>query len=50
MLITVKREQRIVTVTLNDPDRRNALSPDMRAEMLAALDPVMMDRDVRAVT
>lgn len=49
MLIDVIREGRIVTVTMNDPDRRNALSPDMRAEMLAALDPVMMDRDVRAV-
>lgn len=49
MLIETRRDGTTVVVTMNDPDRRNALSPDMRAEMLAALDPVMLDRDVRAV-
>ncbi len=49
MLIETKRDGRTVVVTLNDPDRRNALSPDMRAQMVTALDPVMLDRDVRAV-
>ncbi|MFZ3583451.1 enoyl-CoA hydratase/isomerase family protein [Loktanella sp. DJP18] len=49
MLIETKRDGRTVVVTLNDPAKRNALSPDMRAEMVAALDPVMLDRDVRAV-
>ena len=48
-LIRVDRERAVAVVTLNDPDRRNALSPEMRAELLAALDPLMADGECRSV-
>ncbi len=36
-------------ITLNDPDRRNALSPDLQAELGAAVDAVAADRDARVL-
>ena len=48
-LIGIERRGAVAIVTLNDPDRRNALSPEMRAEMLAALDPLTADGTCRAL-
>lgn len=48
-LIETERRDAVVVVTLNDPDRRNALSPDMRAQLLAVLDPLMGDDPCRAI-
>jgi enoyl-CoA hydratase len=36
-------------LTLNDPDRRNALSPALQAELGAAVDTVAADRDARVL-
>lgn len=36
-------------LTLNDPDRRNALSPDLQAELGAAVDAVAADPDARVL-
>jgi enoyl-CoA hydratase/carnithine racemase len=37
------------TITLNDPERRNPLSADLRLELLTELIAAMSDRDVRAI-
>jgi 2-(1,2-epoxy-1,2-dihydrophenyl)acetyl-CoA isomerase len=42
-------EDRVATVTLNRPERRNAMSPELLAELLASLERVADDDDVRAV-
>ena len=47
-LIETDRRGAVVVVTMNDSDRRNALSPEMRAELLATLDPLMGDDPARA--
>lgn len=39
----------VMTITLNRPERMNALSPDLRAGLLEALDLASRDDDVRAV-
>jgi enoyl-CoA hydratase/carnithine racemase len=39
----------IATLALNRPDKRNAMSDDMRAEFVAALEGVAADRSVRAL-
>ena len=39
----------VAVVTLNDPDRRNALNLDMNAEIVAALDEIEADESVGAV-
>jgi enoyl-CoA hydratase len=36
-------------VTLNDPDRRNALSPQLQAELGAAIDAIAADSDARVL-
>jgi enoyl-CoA hydratase len=47
--LTVEAADGVATVTLNRPERRNALSPRMLAELLATLQRVRSDREVRAV-
>jgi len=42
-------EDRILTITLNRPDRLNAFTPTMGAELIAAFDRADADDDVRAV-
>jgi len=42
-------EERVLTVTLNRPERLNALSPQMRGEILDALDRANADDDIRAI-
>ena len=39
----------VAVVTLNDPDRRNALNLDMNAEIVAAMDAIEADESVGAV-
>lgn len=42
-------EDGVVTLTMNRPDRLNAISPDFIADFVAALDEIAEDRAVRAV-
>ena len=42
-------EDGVVTLTMNRPDRLNAISPDFIAAFVAALDEIAADRTVRAV-
>jgi len=39
----------IATITLNDPDTRNALSPELLAGLIAAFERAREDADVRCV-
>ncbi|MEP6868856.1 MAG: enoyl-CoA hydratase-related protein [Novosphingobium sp.] len=50
MFETIRYEvaEGIVTVTLNRPDRRNAFTSTMSAEIVAAFDTSDADDDVRA--
>jgi len=47
--ITVAHEESYAVVTLNRPQRRNALSLELMRELTACLDQIGRDRDVRAV-
>ena len=47
--ILVKHEGPLAVVTLNRPDRRNALSLELMQELLAALDEIGRARELRAV-
>jgi enoyl-CoA hydratase/carnithine racemase len=47
--ITVERAAPLATVTLNQPERRNALSTPMMTELLAAFRALGRDTDVRAI-
>jgi len=48
-LILKQRQDRIVTLTLNNPDRRNALSMDLVDELISAVDELKADNEIRAV-
>ena len=48
-LILSETENNVCTVTLNRPDKRNALSVDMMWELADVLDDITNDRDVRVV-
>jgi enoyl-CoA hydratase/carnithine racemase len=47
--ILVRRDGHVATVTLNNPERKNALSPAMVNELLWALDDARDDAEVRVV-
>lgn len=47
--VAVDRQDAVVTVTLNRPERRNALTADMKAALLEAVTAAGDDGDVRAV-
>jgi enoyl-CoA hydratase/carnithine racemase len=47
--LTVARDGQIAAVTLNRPERRNALSLGLMRELLACLDSIGEDREIRAV-
>ncbi len=49
MNITTAREGSIAIVTLNRPERRNALSLELMRDLLGVLDEIGRDREVRAV-
>ena len=42
-------QQGVAELTLNQPERRNALDPSMRAKLAEAVDAIRRDRSVRAV-
>jgi enoyl-CoA hydratase/carnithine racemase len=48
-LIDLQVETGIATLTLNRPDKRNAMSDAMRAEFIAALEHVAADKTIRAL-
>ena len=47
--ITLKKEDQIATITLNRPQKKNALTYRMTVEMLAAIDDVGRDHSIRVV-
>lgn len=48
-LVELKVESRIATLTLNRPDKRNAMSDDMRGDFIHALESVAADKAIRAL-
>jgi len=48
-LVETETRGAVAVLTLNDPDRRNALSPEMREALLDTLDPLMADDATRVV-
>lgn len=48
-LVTVERDGAVALLTLNRPDKRNALSLDLRAELTGALTELAHDGEVRCV-
>lgn len=47
--IKVESAERILTITLNRPERMNAYTEDMRKEIIDALDQAEKDDDIRAI-
>ncbi len=47
--LLVRRDGPAATITLNRPEKRNALSLELMEELIAALEAVSADRDVRAI-
>ncbi|WP_425101932.1 enoyl-CoA hydratase/isomerase family protein [Tropicibacter sp. S64] len=47
--ITVSHDDGIATITLNRPDKRNAINDQMRAELIAAFAEADADKSVRAI-
>ncbi|MBI3077135.1 MAG: p-hydroxycinnamoyl CoA hydratase/lyase [Deltaproteobacteria bacterium] len=47
--ITVERQDGITTVTLNRPEKRNAMSPQMHREMSAVLEELELDDETRVL-
>ncbi|HZF85617.1 MAG TPA: enoyl-CoA hydratase/isomerase family protein, partial [Burkholderiaceae bacterium] len=48
-LIQLDVQDAIATLTLNRPDKRNAMSDDMRTEFIHALEHVAADKSIRAL-
>lgn len=48
-LITLEVEGGVATLTLNRPDKRNAMNDDMRTEFIHALEHVAADKSIRAL-
>ena len=48
-LIDLKVDASIATITLNRPDKRNAMSDDMRTEFIDALEQVAADKAIKAL-
>jgi enoyl-CoA hydratase/carnithine racemase len=48
-LIDLKVESTIATITLNRPDKRNAMSDDMRSEFIHVLEMVAADKAIKAL-
>jgi enoyl-CoA hydratase/carnithine racemase len=47
--VLLEREEKVATLTLNRPDKLNALAGNMRQEILEALEVACQDRDIRAI-
>ena len=48
-MIELKTEAAIATITFNRPDKRNAMSDDMRSEFIHALERVSADKAIKAL-
>lgn len=48
-LVDLKVDHTIATLTLNRPDKRNAMSDDMRSEFIEALEQVAADKAIKAL-
>lgn len=48
-LIQLTTESGVATLTLNRPEKRNAISDDMRQQMMEALNRVAQDKSIRAL-
>lgn len=48
-LIEIGSDRGVATLALNRPEKRNAISDEMRTELIAALEQVAADRSVRAL-
>ena len=48
-LIELQVEQGIATLTLNRPDKRNAMSDGMRTEFIHALEHITADKAIKAL-
>lgn len=48
-LVTVERSDSVATVTLNDPERRNAVTLEMCTEVAAAMDDIEADAGIKAL-
>ena len=48
-LLLTKRESGVLWLTLNRPDRKNSISPELREELLVALEEAKSDDDVRCI-
>src|SRR5258708_36537469 len=48
-IVLQKLDQGLLTITMNRPDRRNALNPDMTLGLVAAARRAAEDHEVRAV-
>ena len=48
-MIELKTEAAIATITFNRPDKRNAMSDDMRSEFIHALELVSADKAIKAL-
>ena len=48
-LIDLKVATKIATITLNRPEKRNAMSDEMRAEFILALEQVAADKSIKAL-
>ena len=49
MDIAINRDAPVATLTLNRPDRRNALSVEMMQELTATLEATAADEQIRAI-
>ena len=48
-LVQVNVDNRVALITVNDPDRRNAVNDEMSRQLRAAVERAEADRDVHAV-
>ncbi len=48
-ILLTKRENGVLWLTLNRPERKNSISPELREELLAAFDEARTDDEVRCV-
>jgi 2-(1,2-epoxy-1,2-dihydrophenyl)acetyl-CoA isomerase len=48
-ILLTNREAGVLKLTLNRPERKNSISPELREELLAALDEARTDDEIRAV-
>lgn len=48
-LLLQRRENSVLWLTLNRPERKNSISPELRDELLGAIDEARTDEDVRCV-